>query len=104
MCWSLGYAYIFCEFGERSSDGFDKLYDGTCELDWYSFPIKVQQIMPIIMNAGQKSATIRSSRKIQCTREFFKGVSSGIQNGISNSFSKHSNAYKKYFKLFTDVE
>lgn len=96
MCWSLDLEFIICEFGERASDGFDKLCDETCQLDWYSYPIKVQQMLPDIMIGTQKPVLIRGFGNIQCTRSAFNRVSLRTHNlnriqvltrNISNSFS-----------------
>lgn len=74
MCWSLDLVFIICEFGERACNGFDKLYDETCQLDWYSFPIEVQGMLPIVMIATQQPVVIRGFGNIQCTRNVFNRV------------------------------
>lgn len=75
ICWSFSLIFIFCEFGERASDGFDELDYVIGQLDWYTFPIEIQRKLPIVINIAQQPVVVRGFLNILCTREVFKKVS-----------------------------
>lgn len=73
--WSFAFTLFFCEFGQRVTNEFEKLNDMIDELDWYTFPIEIQRMLPIIMIAAQEPVVIRGYGNIACVREVFGQVS-----------------------------
>lgn len=73
--WSFAFTLFFCEFGERVTSEFDELNDIMNQLDWYTFPIEVQQTLPIIIAAAQDPVIMRGFGNIECVRQSFKQVS-----------------------------
>lgn len=65
---------VVCELGER----FTIAYDGIdCEIekfDWYSFPIEVQRLLPVLMLNAQQPVTIECFASTSTNREAFKKV------------------------------
>lgn len=85
--WSISLIFIFCELGERVTDGFNELNDVICTLDWYTFPIKRQQMFQTILIAFQQPVIFQAFGSISCTRDVFKRVSS------ANKYFKSSSIY-----------
>lgn len=75
MFWSFVQVFMFCDFGENVTGGFEELNDAISENDWYTFPIGIQRMFPIIMISIQKTVILRGFGNIPCTREAFKKVS-----------------------------
>lgn len=42
MFWSFVQVFMFCDFGENVTGGFEALNDAILENDWYTFPIEIQ--------------------------------------------------------------
>lgn len=45
--------YLYCECGEQISNRFDEVADSFYQMNWYSFPIKMQKMIPTILIAAQ---------------------------------------------------
>lgn len=73
--YSFGLSFIFCEFGERIEGQFIEINDVICELDWYTFPQNIQQMMPIILQCTQRPVELLAYGNFSCSRSTFKKVS-----------------------------
>lgn len=71
---AFGVVFIFCEFGERISVLSEEINDTICELDWYSFPLHMQRMMPMILLSTQRPITLTAYGGIGCNRTTFKKV------------------------------
>lgn len=75
---AFGTVLIACEIGQRMNEAFDKINFTIDQFNWYSFPIGMQQMLPIIIAVAQQPITLECFGSIKCTREVFKKV--GILN------------------------
>lgn len=66
--------FVFCETSERMSIEFDKI-DFYGDWNWYSFPMTVRRILPIIILNAQVPMTLSGAGNEKCSRETFKKVS-----------------------------
>lgn len=66
--------FLFCESGQRVSNGYNELYDVISQLDWYLYPLGLQQMLPIIIFTTQQSVEMLGFGRCPCTRESFKDV------------------------------
>lgn len=73
--WSFAQIMLFCELGERLTDRFEKINDEILQCDWYTLPIQVQKILPMILGSTQQPFVINVFGSIRCSRETFKVVS-----------------------------
>lgn len=94
--WSLAEMFVFCETSERVIGRFDEI-DIYNQCDWYSFPIRVQRIIPIIVISTQQSVVLEAFGtrfgNIPFSRETFERVISLIRY-----FSNHS-IHLHYFQV-----
>lgn len=74
LWWSLILAFIPNELGERMGSAMSEINDLTEQFDWYSFPIEIQKMLPIILIIVQQPITIKCFGSISCTRETFQAV------------------------------
>lgn len=63
-----------CEIGERMSNAVFEIEDEIAQFDWYSFPLEIQKILPIIIVNVQKPINIDCFGSISATRDTFKEV------------------------------
>lgn len=68
--------FLFCELGEQVAKQFKIFEDELCECNWYSFPIEMQQMFPIVIMNTQQPVNIRGYGNTLCTREAFRKVNS----------------------------
>lgn len=73
--WSFSIVFIYCDFGERVTSEFNQITEAVYQFDWYTFPMKIQQMMPNIIIATQEPVVVRGFANTMCTRESFKMVS-----------------------------
>ena len=73
MFWSFVVMFIYCDFGERISCGFEAVHNGIEECDWYLFPIEMQKMLLIIM-AADEPIVLKGFANVVMTRETFKKV------------------------------
>lgn len=66
--------FTLCELGERITGRFNEIDNEIFYSDWYTFPMNVQKILPIIINGTQSSIVFRGIGSMECTRESFKRV------------------------------
>lgn len=53
---------------------FGEFYDSIHRLDWYTYPLEIQRMIPIIINHGQQSVKLVAFGGTPCTRDTFKKV------------------------------
>lgn len=66
--------FIICELGQRITDAFEEIGFTIQQSDWYLFPIKIKQMLPMIIANAQKPATIECFGSITCARDTFESV------------------------------
>ena len=66
--------FIACELGQRLIDAFDEISSTIDHLKWYSLPIEIQRLLPMIVVAAQQPVSVACFGSITCTREVFKNV------------------------------
>lgn len=74
IVWTNILLYIYCELGERVSNGFVEVYGVFCQYQWYLFPINVQRMLPNLLIIAQQPVALQGPGKSLCTRETFKKV------------------------------
>ena len=60
--------FVLCELTQIITDEFASFNDELNQFAWYSFPIKMQQILIIVMANAQQPTVIRGFGNILCTR------------------------------------
>lgn len=74
VSFAFGYMMIICDLCQRITDAFEELSETIYQLDWYSFPNEVQQILPIVINFTQQPIEFNCFGSTPLTRELFKLV------------------------------
>lgn len=82
MFWSFVLSFIYYEFGEKTSNGFSEFSDGICQINWHSFPIEIQRMMPTVMNVAHQPVLIRGFGILPYLRESSKIVCPDIDGLI----------------------
>lgn len=85
IVWTLILALMVCDCGERVINGFNELYDRICQFNWNSYPIRIQRMLPTIMNFGQQPVVLQGF-SFSCRREVFqkvRNIAGKLQNHIS---------------------
>lgn len=77
LCGIVAFTFVFfaCELGQRVNDAFDEIKVTIDQFDWYSFPIAVQRMLPMIIAVAQKPVSLECFGSISWTREVFRQVS-----------------------------
>lgn len=75
---AFGLLFFICEIGQRYTSACDGVNDVANQFNWYSFPVKVQQMAPIIILITQQPIAIECFGSVMCLRDTFKKVSPGI--------------------------
>lgn len=70
----LGTSIFVCEAGQRLTDKFDEISYKFKQLNWYLYPIAIQQMLPTILIGVQKPIFIECYGIFDCSREQFKKV------------------------------
>lgn len=73
MFWSFVVMFIYCDFGERISCGFESVHNAIEECDWHLFPNEMQRMLLIIM-AADEPVVLEGFANVVMTRETFKKV------------------------------
>ena len=73
--WSLGIIFFYCEFGQRLSESFEDIGNKIGRFKWYSFPIGIKRMLPIIIMNVHEPVEITAFGSISCSRDTFKKVS-----------------------------
>ena len=67
--------FIFCHFGERASGESSEMGDEIYQrIDWYTFPLDIQRMIPTILIGAQEPVILRGFGNVTCTRDAFKKV------------------------------
>lgn len=72
--WGIILVFITCEISQRFSNTFTDLYETVCQLEWYLYPVEVQQIFVLLILYAQKPCEIPFFGSYACSREQFKRV------------------------------
>lgn len=73
-----GWLLISCELGERFTAKFDEIGYAIDQFKWYSFPIKLKQMLPTAIIIAQQPITLEVFGSLSCLRDSFKKVSKRI--------------------------
>lgn len=92
--YSFGLICIYCELCERIRYGFKEISNAIYNLDWYTYPLEVQRMLPTIVNYAQQSVELEAFGNIPFTRDTFKRV---IHKVYYTIFQFLSNKIKVYF-------
>lgn len=71
---SFGVVFMFCETGEQISNRLDEVDDAICEIDWNTFPLRAQRMIPMIILTTQHPLNLAAYGDIACARDTFKRV------------------------------
>ena len=80
VLYAFGLLLTACELCQRNSQAFNECSDMVEQIDWYSFPVEIQRIMPIIFHFTQQPIELIFFGSSVCNREAFKYVSETEQN------------------------
>lgn len=69
----------------------------TC--DWYTFPTKIQRILPFVISKTQTSVGFAAYGNIACNRETCKLVNTIRVNFMNHSCSSFVVVFKYFFRL-----
>lgn len=72
--YSFGLIFFYCEMCERISGQFGEFSDSIHQLEWYTCPLEIQRMLPIIFNHSQQSVKLVAFGGTPCTRDTFKNV------------------------------
>lgn len=72
--WSFVQIFAICEFGQRITGRFYEIKNEIFNWDWYTFPMDVQKIFPIIVIGTETPVELCGFGNIVCTRSSFKNV------------------------------
>lgn len=68
MANAFGLVCIYCELCERIRYGFEKISDKIYKLDWYTYPLEVQRLLPVSVHQLNlwhlESSHVRESKRI----------------------------------------
>lgn len=73
--YAFGLVFMFCEFGEQIKRRSDEINDAICDLDWNTFPLHVQRMMPVILLSVQNPVELTAYGGVRCARLTFKAAS-----------------------------
>lgn len=74
MLYSFGLICVYCEMCEEITSGFEEVADAIYQLDWYTYPLDIQRMLPLVLNYAQQPVQTIAFGNIPCTRETFKKV------------------------------
>ena len=66
--------FVTCELAGRMSNEFDDINDSIGQFDWHSFPLKMQKILPTIIQNAQQPVGFECFGSVMCNRETFQKV------------------------------
>lgn len=71
----LAILFAECECGQRLNDALCKIDDLSGQLDWYTYPIEFQKMLPIITSNTQQPVVLKCFDCTSCSHEQFETVS-----------------------------
>lgn len=66
--------FFASEIGQRFSNSFEEIDDKINQMDWHLLPIKIQQVLPIIMMNTQTIMAIPCFGSLASNHESFRKV------------------------------
>lgn len=66
--------FFTCELGQLFTNTLSNVNDEFVQLDWYLFPVKVQRMLPTVINNVQKPVEIECFGIMSASRDQFKMV------------------------------
>lgn len=73
--YAFGILLIACELCQRNNQAYAECSDMVDQFNWYLFPTKIQQMIPLILIFTQQPIEIKCFGSMACDRELFKYVS-----------------------------
>lgn len=83
MLWGNITLFLFCEFGEGVSSGFDEIGITIDQLDWYLLPYGMWQMLLTVTIVAHKPLGFCGFGRASCAREIFKRVIAIFDRRIS---------------------
>lgn len=77
--WTHTRKFVLFWIGQRFDDAFSEVDDVLGQLSFHLLPMKVQQMLPIVIQHSQKPGFVKFFGSLSATREQFKKV--GAPNG-----------------------
>lgn len=74
LIYAFGILFVACEVCQRTNLAFDGCSEMLEQLEWYSFPIGIQRMLPIVLNVMHRPFEIKYFGGATCDREAFKYV------------------------------
>lgn len=74
LFWAFSLVFICCELAGRVGNEFVDVNYLIDQFNWYLFPLKVQQLLPILMINAQEEVGFECFGSLLCNRETFKKV------------------------------
>lgn len=66
--------FTYCELGQMVNNQFEMFSDELDQCNWYTFALKMQQMLIIFTANAQQPTMIRGYGNVLCTRETLKKV------------------------------
>lgn len=63
-----------CDVGQHVTIVYDECNDIIDQFKWYSFPVEIQRLLPLIIAGAQQPIEITAFGSTTCIRETFKRV------------------------------
>lgn len=73
--YAFSFVFVVCELCQRLTDGFNGVSKMFHAIDWLSFPMEIQRLLPIFIAISQQPIEIKVFGSITNSRETFKRVS-----------------------------
>lgn len=72
--YGFGAVFVICALCQQVTDQYVEVFDIIGQFKWYSFPRKIQRLLPFIILNAQELIPIECFGSIACDRETFKKV------------------------------
>lgn len=66
--------FVYCEFGQHLSSGFELLNDDIYQFNWHLLPVDLQRTWNIILVTTQRPVQLAGFGNYICNRESFQRV------------------------------
>lgn len=73
--YSFVFIFVICNVGEGTTNTFIEIGDIIGQCNWYTFPMEMRSILPIIIIHVQKPVILQGFGSIAYSRDAFKNVS-----------------------------
>lgn len=83
-----GSLFLACEIGQRLTDLFEDINEQLEGLNWYLFPLKMQQLLPILLINAQEEVVIGCYGAINCSRVQCQKVNNSIWTCAFDEYSE----------------